>query len=333
MAANDPVHQKTGHKYAGTTNKNNKSLVEVVVQDPDIGEWVKPNIGDKFYIDIDAIFPNIVFEIKTDLPGPYKWTWIISWDANVSSLREKPRGRKLKTFIETGTFEQLEKSWDAKLINKVIGGKLVVTVESGSTKFKRTVYVLGTQPSETKIKDYLIEKKCTALIKIVAHESLNKHFLNTDSEPVVAGDKGYGLCQLTHPEPSYEVIWSWKKNLNAGINLLKDKYSAAKSYLDTHGSTSYTQEMLDIETITRWNGGKYYVWIGSPPTWQRNQEILCDTQTSNIGWKITESKNKENTESKLHERDKAEYYKMSQGQSADHPWVYSGVCYADYLTK
>lgn len=35
----------------------------------------------------------------------------------------------------------------------------------------------------------------------------------------------------------------------------------------------------------------------------------------------------------LHERDKEEYKKMKAGQTAEHPWTYTGVCYADHVVS
>ncbi|QJQ03196.1 hypothetical protein C798_24070 [Herbaspirillum rubrisubalbicans Os34] len=323
---------KKGHKSAGTANKTDGSLVKVVVKADDTGEWVKPNTLDKFYIDSEAVFPSIEFEIKTEVAGPYKWSWLIAWDAHVSGLREKPRGSKVASFSEKGEFTQDSKTWNAKSINKVVGGRLVVTVEVGGTKFRRTVLVLGKQPSAEKIKAYLEARDATALEKLVAQESKFKHFINLDSEPVVAGDKGYGLTQLTKPVPKYSQIWSWKENLDAGIALVAEKKAAAKKFLDTHGANSYTQDMLDLETISRWNGGSYHEWNTTDKKWQRKQNILCDSKTGNMGWNTDVPENKDKTESDLRDRDKDEYKKMKAGQTADHPWIYTGVCYADHVT-
>jgi hypothetical protein len=323
---------KKGNKNAGSTNKTSNSVVKVVVKADDTGEWIKPNTLDKFYIDEEAAFPDIVFEFKTDEPGPYKWTWQMTWDAHVSSLREKPRGKKVASFADQGEFEQDGKSWNAKNIGKVIGGRLAVTVRVGSKNFRRTVLVLGKQPSAEKIKEYLEARDSTALEKLVAQESKFKHFINLDSEPVVAGDRGYGLTQLTKPVPKYSQVWSWKENLDGGIKLIAEKKKAAKRHLDSHGSTSYNQDMLDLETITRWNGGVYHEWNSTANKWQRKQNILCDSQTGNMGWDTNISANQGKTESQLHERDKDEYKKMKAGQTAEHPWTYTGVCYADHVT-
>ena len=37
------------------------------------------------------------------------------------------------------------------------------------------------------------------------------------------------------------------------------------------------------------------------------------------------------TESELHERDKGTYQKGREGQTEEHVWSYTGVCYADHV--
>lgn len=322
-----------GSKNAGQTNKTKGSLTKVVVKEDDVGNWITPEKAAKFYLDEDAKFPSIEFSFQSDCAGPFKWTWEMKWDAHVSGLREKARGKKVASFKDKGSFSSSDKRWDASAINKPIGGKLTVTVEFQGEKLRRTVQVLGTQPSTDKIKAYLKEKSATAFEKLIAQESKFKHFIALDREPVVAGDKGYGLAQLTTPPPTYSQVWCWKENLDGGIKLMDGKKKEAKNMLDQHGASSYTEEMLDLETLSRWNGGSYHEWNAITKKWQRKDEIKCDTQTGNIGWDMTVAANKGKTEKELRERDVDEYPKMKAGQTAEHPWIYTGVCYADHLNE
>jgi hypothetical protein len=48
---------------------------------------------------------------------------------------------------------------------------------------------------------------------------------------------------------------------------------------------------------------------------------------------MTVAANKGKTEKELRERDVDEYPKMKAGQTAEHPWIYTGVCYADHLNE
>jgi len=323
-----------GVASASVTNKTKKSLTKVVVVETDSGEWVKPATGEKFYIDEEARFPEIAFEIKTEIEPPYKWSWEISWEAKVSGLREKARGKLVQTFKEQGNFDQSDKTWDAKKIGKVIGGKLVVKVIVDKQVFKRTVYILGKQPTQKQVDDYLVSKNAGSLSKLIKQESQHKHFILLDAEPIVSGDKGYGLAQLTIPPPSFEQIWNWKKHLDAAVELFEKKRKIAKQYLSQYPGITYTSEMLETESISRWNGGKYYIDNQDAKKWERNPRILCDTETGNIGWEITENElNKGKTEAELRKRDKDQYSKMKAGQTTEHPWQYSGVCYIDHLLK
>ncbi|MFX7739950.1 hypothetical protein ABTJ99_21645, partial [Acinetobacter baumannii] len=68
--------------------------------------------GEIFYIDEDVLFPGLEFEFMTDVPGPYVWTWVMIWSAQVSSLSEKARGRTVKNFSKSGTFTQDDRHWD-----------------------------------------------------------------------------------------------------------------------------------------------------------------------------------------------------------------------------
>jgi hypothetical protein len=318
-------------KKAGTTSGNADSLIKVVVTN-DNGEWVRPNAGEKFYIDELAVFPEIFFEIKTDSPPPYDWEWKIEWNAHVSGLKERVwTGRKLKTFTETGKFSSEHKIWQANLNGKVVGGKLTVSVKSGTDQFKRTVVILGKNPTKEGVVQFLSTiQNVTGFEKLIEQESKFKNFINADEEPVVAGDSGYGMTQLTRPAPTFTQVWSWKENVRGGAHLFQEKQASAKQYLGQSGRT-YTDDQLAMETISRWNGGGYHTWNGH--AWERNPTMLCDSQTGNMGWDTSVTANQGKSESELHERDKEQYSQMGAGQNAQHPWKYSGICYADHVAN
>jgi hypothetical protein len=61
------------------------------------------------------------------------------------------------------------------------------------------------------------------------------------------------------------------------------------------------------------------------------KSILCDTATGNIGWDSSESVNKDEKLEALHERDKDTYKQGKAGQTSEHKWTYTGVCYADHV--
>lgn len=224
------------------------------------------------------------------------------------------------------------KIWNARGIGLTIGGTLRVEVQVGSKKFVRTVEVLAKQPGKERVQKLIREHREPLMEKIIAQESHFKHVLDKDLQPIVSGDKGFGLGQLTVEPPTYEQVWSWKKNMEESISRLRRKRADAKTYLGKEGR-KYTQEMLDLETITRWNGMKYHEWDESSSKWIRKKGIQCDTKTGNIGWDMNKDANAGKTEDELRERDKETYDNMKNGRSKEHSWNYFGVCYADHIVK
>ncbi|MEO6590480.1 MAG: hypothetical protein ABIP06_14375 [Pyrinomonadaceae bacterium] len=170
------------------TNKTNGSLVKTIVFD-DVGKWIQPKSGDKFFIDEDAIFPKITFEIETQELAPYEWSCSISWPAAASGLKESVnRGKTFKTFTDKVTpFSQSEKSWIVAFDGKILGGTVTVQVKAGKEIFKRFVYIRGKNPG----KDRTVELLNTidgvkGFEKLLAQESKFKNFIDADNMPVVA---------------------------------------------------------------------------------------------------------------------------------------------------
>lgn len=145
----DKTSKPIAHKKnAGKTNLKKGSLVKVVVLE-DKGKWVKPEKGSVHYIDEDAKFPDITFEIETAQQEPFIWKWQLHWDAKVSGLRESAkRGKLLKTFHAQAEANSHGKTWKVDLNGQVIGGLLTVEVKAGEELFKRSIYIKGKNPSE-----------------------------------------------------------------------------------------------------------------------------------------------------------------------------------------
>lgn len=315
--------------HAGTTNQSDGSLVRVVSANPEL-YWVAPANNATFSIKADATLPEINFNFETTLTGPYQWSWKIEWNAKVSGLRERARrGRAIQTFKEEGTFSSTEKKWSVNLNDMVLGGDLTVTVVVQGKKITRKIIINGTNPESSDVKTYIDSiGDLDGFDKLLEQESHSKHFINFDNNPIVAFDKGYGMTQITTPSPTYEQVWSWKKNIDVGSSLYKDKRDTAKRYLGRNGR-AYTEDELEHETFSLWNGGHYYHWDAPHNQWVRKENILCDSETTNVGWDTNNTKNANMTESELRQRDR-EMYRRAQ-KDAEHPWVYSGVCYADHI--
>ena len=328
--ADKPVAKKVN---AGTTNKTKKTLVKVVVPE-DQGKWVRPEKLTTHYLDEKAYLPEVFFEIETADPGPFMWKWEIKWDAKVSGIRESAkRGALLKQYKESGSFNSEKKIWEMSFGGKILGGILSVEVETGKETFKRTIYLKGKNPNREMIKEYSDSLEGTeGFDKILFHEAHGKHFINADGEPVVSFDKGYGITQMTNPAPTYEQCWSWKENIKGGSAIYIGKRKIAKTYLKNEGKGTYSEEELQNEAYSRYNGGSYYVWDeGLKKLVARN--YVCDPKVANIGWNAANESNQDKSPEELHERDKDTFKLGKKGQSEEHPWVYTGICYANTVNS
>lgn len=312
-------------KNAGKTNKTKDSLVRCEVKTQS-GDWVSPESCQVFYIDEDAKFPEIIFEIKTDAPGPYEWEWAITWTAEAckqSDGKSRFAAKKKAVFSKNGNFKSEEKKWKADLA-EVLGGNLIVKVKSGSIVFVRKIVVLGKNPSREKVISeidlYPDKNNGNLAKKIFTQESRYRQYYS-DNAPLVSFDNGYGLGQLTNPTPSYEQIWNWKSHVSEVVKKrIPSARTTAKNYLDKH--PGYTQEQCDLETLAAYNGipkkQRYHNWSETDKKWVVNENIICDPDQSNKGWMMTEEENKDKKLPDLKSNKKSKP-------------IYTGRCYAEHI--
>lgn len=270
---------------------------------------ITPKVNEPATITSGAVWPTLNF--VTDATGPHVWRWTLAWGA----------------FKKSGVQNTTSNSWDAKTTITNYGGTLTLQVEANKQIATIAVKIRGTNPSAAEVTAYLATKPNSAgFDKILEKESHFRQF-NNNFEPVKSFDNGYGMCQLTSPVPTFEQVWNWKLNIDAGLKLFEQKRLSAVAYLG-QGGRSYTAEQLKYETVCRWNGGTYHEWNAQAGKWIRHPNILCDSRTGNIGWDMNDPQNKGKTESELHKRDSGSYSKPPQTGSH---WKYLGVCYADRL--
>lgn len=313
-------------KTAGKTNTKPDSLVRCEVK-LESGLWISPSSCEKFYIDEEAKFPEIIFEIKTNEIGPYKWEWNAKWVVMACPQKRgknRFKANSSKIFQEKGSFDSASKRWKADLNSKVIGGDLTVKVIAGQDTFVRKILILGKDPSQSTVdaeidtyaKSYLAETRIT---KEIFKQESHYHQFYSDDMPLTSFDNGYGLGQATSPPPSYEQTWDWKEHVKYIVtNVIHSKRNAAKNYLDKHGN--YGDEELDTETLVYYNGANYhyYVWDEKSKKWAVNDQILCDPNQSNSGWNMTLKANKEK-----------ELKDLQDGKGTKP--IYTGRCYAEHI--
>jgi hypothetical protein len=267
-----------------------------------------PALNAVFQITADANWPSIVFQ--TDATGPHSWQWTVSWNA----------------FTKSGVASTPGNQWDAANTIAGLGGQLKVQASANGQSDSASVKVTGQNPSAQQVMAYLATQAGSdGFDKLLEHESKFKHF-GGQGDPIKSFDNGYGMCQLTSPPPSFAQVWNWKLNVDGGLALFAQKRAAAIQYLTQQGRT-YTADQLKYESVCRWNGGSYHVW-DAKNGWVRDPNIVCDAQTGNIGWDMTDPENQGKTAQQLHQRDSSSY--SGGRQSSDH-WRYFGVCYADAI--
>jgi len=267
-----------------------------------------PALNAVFQITADPNWPGIVFQ--TDAPGPHSWQWTISWS----------------TFSTSGVESTPGNEWDAANAIAGLGGQLKVQATADGQSDSVSVRVAGQNPSTQQVITYLASQAGSdGFDKLLQHESQFKHF-DAQGHPLQSFDNGYGMCQLTAPVPSFAQIWNWKLNIDAGLALFTAKRVAAIQHLSQQGR-SYTPDQLKYEAVCRWNGGSYHIW-DAENGWVRDPNILCDAQTGNIGWDMTDPENQGKDAQQLRQRDSSSY---SRGWKLGDRWRYFGVCYADAI--
>ncbi|WP_146042072.1 hypothetical protein [Chromobacterium sinusclupearum] len=311
-------------KSAGKTDGIEGSLLRCEVN-ANTGEWIKPNNCEKFHITADAKFPEIVFEFKTSAPPPYTLEWNIRWIVqSCKQKKNKPRfkPKHSKTYTAQGKKILTENKWIANLDNQVIGGELTVNIKAGEDKFRRTIFILGTEPGKELVTTYLDSKPDPDLAelvkKIFKQETSFTHFYS-DEMPLVSFDNGYGLGQATNPVPTFEQVWNWKMHADSIISIVNSKRSLAKKYL-SQNHRPYNQDQLDLETLAYYNGANhhYHTWDEKSKSWVINNAITCDPQESNKGWDITKEENKDKSVEELRNNKKSKP-------------IYTGRCYAEHI--
>ena len=271
---------------------------------------ISPEAGQCFTIAADGSMPALAF--ATDAPGANRWSWTITWG----------------NYHRSGEVDTPGGHWDVRAALADLGGQLAVRVRAATAgEAAIAVRIAGTNPPARDIDSFLAQRAgAEGFARIVAQESRYRHF-DARGEPVRSFDGGYGLCQLTTPAPDYAQVWSWKRNLEAGLALFAAKRAAAGAWLG-QGGRAFTPAQLTREAVCRWNGGRYHVWDDAAGCWARPPAILCDARAGNIGWDMGDPANREQNEAALHRRDGAAY---ARPPAPGARWRYYGVCYADHV--
>ena len=118
-------------------------------------------------------------------------------------------------------------------LKEVRGGdlKISATMQSGgisATGKSHGLKLVGTNPSIAILRSIARPKK--AFRKLMRLESASSSFLRTDLRSLARITWVVGLCQITHPSPTDDEVWSWKANVKKGWEIYQVKEKVARDY-------------------------------------------------------------------------------------------------------
>ncbi|CAF1549586.1 unnamed protein product [Adineta ricciae] len=182
--------------------------------------------GATLYITDEAIMPSLV----ASSCEPVTWEVLFSYQAafpGALSFSKKVTGQS-----SDSTSYDIIGSLQNETIGGIVTAKWIVvsTKTSGEIKFN----ILGTQPAKRTIMTYIDSRSSFWYAKnIAAQESSGGQQFSIDRYPLFssAHDNGYGIYQITNPTPTYNEVWNWKANVDAGIRIINQKTTAAISWM------------------------------------------------------------------------------------------------------
>jgi hypothetical protein len=185
--------------------------------------------GDTVRITTDARMPSIL---------AYSGSYSVSWTFGFTYQGTKASVNQIFSDSVSGTStSSTPYDLTAALGSRVLGGNLKVTwtdPDTGSPKVL-TVKVLGQNPGYATLQSYVSSKYGGAVpwyvFPFIEQESSNIQFL-ANGLPLQSFDNGFGLTQLTNPPPSYTQLFSWKANIDGGIQKLKQTMANGNTFMN-----------------------------------------------------------------------------------------------------
>lgn len=197
------------------------------------------NQGGKHYIYIPpaGIMPEMTARIIPDtLPGEAHYTLRIQY----------ARSGRNDFHTYEGTVPAKDR-WNINeaMGNQIRGGKAELTCEYGNVKKSIVFYIRGVNPAKDEAGAFIRSISGLWYAEYVGiHESssnsssvmkqfneggeFNSGAADIRYTPNTSPDFGFGIFQLTKPEPAAQHLWSWKANCEEGVNRLL----SAQNYAD-----------------------------------------------------------------------------------------------------
>jgi hypothetical protein len=185
--------------------------------------------------------------------------------------------------------------WIPSFRNIIMGGVLKIKVKTTVFYTEYSDDISVCIRAENPVRQSIRDRLGKPIYQVICYmESLPKwyQFYATGDPraglPVCAFDCGYGLMQITYPNPTVPQIWDWRENIDRGKEMFDDKYDAAKTYINTLISNMKTTDkeeakimkkslpkyVYEREACCRYRGGYYYCWDAINDAWIRDPSSL-----------------------------------------------------------
>jgi len=246
--------------------------------------------------------PDVTLEVQGVVPEPgnapdVQWQTRVNYRAADFPAQAGQYGRGRDLASPTYDDETIQDSFEYEPAFEVggrevlAGGRLEMTaqitvggqqiVARTSTLASARIHILGDNPTNQAIHNYISRRAApgnwptdsghdyhTVLRQIISQESGIQQFAG-NGVPLWSQDnlRGVGLFQITNPAPTAEQTWDWRRNVDAGIALFREKIAIARNRLNAlfnrvrqealtlnAQAAPITGEMIALEAIRAFNG-------------------------------------------------------------------------------
>ncbi|MDA3797845.1 MAG: hypothetical protein PF692_02065 [Kiritimatiellae bacterium] len=209
-------------------------------------------------IPVTAVMPTLTAKLTGSPSGTVVWTLDQEYtDGN----REDGPGYGPKSQSAT-----LDWNINASLNSHFIGGDITVTLKADAIECPFTFRIRGLNPPTNVVYTY-VGTSPWYLIPQVKQESVSRQF--TGGLPLHSLDNGWGLFQLTDPEPTVDQLWNWKANVDEGKSRMVGFYNDAYKWMNDPLDNGKTKDPNGIpypgQRIQAFNTYGYHVPIVDDP--------------------------------------------------------------------
>lgn len=195
------------------------------------------NDGDKVKITAEPKLPQLTaYYCKTGDASSVDVQWFLKLSPSERKHKCKdPKTGKATTCYtcSSKTINGTGSKWDIN-IDPLQGGNAVLSwIVDKKTKGSMKFSIIGTNPDKQTIMDEIDSKTELWYAKYLpAQESSYRQFASDGTPlPNWNDDGGYGVMQVTNPEPTCTMLWDWTENVKEGVHIVEGKQQQADKWM------------------------------------------------------------------------------------------------------